>query len=76
MKAVNENFEVAVFTAGEQWYADPIIDYLDPTGELIKHRFYRHHTTYIKMREESGIYVKDLRILDGIDLRDVLIIDN
>jgi TFIIF-interacting CTD phosphatase-like protein len=35
LKSVNKNFEVAVFTAGYDWYANPIIDRLDPTGKLI-----------------------------------------
>jgi len=35
LKAANKYYEVAIFTAGFDWYADPIIDYLDPKGELI-----------------------------------------
>jgi len=35
LKVANELYEVAVFTAGYDWYADPILDYIDPTGELI-----------------------------------------
>ena len=35
LKAANQHFQVVVFTASEQEYADPIIDYLDPDGDLI-----------------------------------------
>jgi TFIIF-interacting CTD phosphatase-like protein len=35
LKAANLNYEVAIFTAGNEWYANPIIDMIDPTGELI-----------------------------------------
>ena len=35
LKAANEKFEVAVFTAGYDWYAEPIIKHLDPEGKLI-----------------------------------------
>lgn len=35
LKVANKHYEVAVFTAGFDWYANPIIDYLDPTGSLI-----------------------------------------
>ena len=35
LESANEKFEVAVFTAGHEWYAKPIIDYLDPKGTLI-----------------------------------------
>ena len=40
---------------------------------MIQHRFFRHHATYL---EDQGFFVKDLRIFKGIDLKDVLIIDN
>lgn len=35
LRAVNLDYEVAVFTAGFDWYANPIIDKIDPTGTLI-----------------------------------------
>lgn len=73
LKKANEFYEVAVFTAGFDWYANPIIDYIDPTGELIQHRYFRHHATYL---DEHGIFIKDLRVFKGIDLKDMLIIDN
>ena len=39
--AANMDYEVAVFTAGYDWYANPIIDKIDPSGTLIQHRFFR-----------------------------------
>ena len=33
--AVNQDYEVAVFTAGQDWYANPIIDRIDSEGKLI-----------------------------------------
>lgn len=33
--AANRHYEVAVFTASTPQYADSIVDYLDPKGELI-----------------------------------------
>jgi TFIIF-interacting CTD phosphatase-like protein len=41
LQAVNTKYEVAIFTIATDWYADPIIDKLDPDGTLIQHRFYR-----------------------------------
>ena len=35
LRASNVDYEVAVFTAGYDWYANPILDYLDPDGTLI-----------------------------------------
>ena len=41
LELANKHFEVGIFTAGKQWFADPILDYLDPSGQLFQHRFYR-----------------------------------
>lgn len=30
LRTANKYYEVAIFTAGFDWYANPIIDYLDP----------------------------------------------
>ena len=73
MAKANEKFEVAVFTAAYEWCAKPIIDFLDPDGTLIQHRFYNPHTIYL---EEENVHVKDLRIFEGLDLKNALIIDN
>jgi Dullard-like phosphatase family protein len=73
LKQANLLYEVAIFTAGNHWYANPILDYLDPKKELIQHRFFRNHCTKI---EEYDFYVKDLRIFKGIDLKNILFIDN
>lgn len=73
LKQANLHYEVAVFTAGNHWYANPILDYLDPKKELIQHRFFRNHCTQI---EKEGFFVKDLRMFRGIDLKDILFIDN
>lgn len=73
LRQANQNFEVAIFTASVEWYANPIIDILDPTGELVQHRFYQQHTSWV---EEQRLCVKDLRIFKGLDLKDVLIVDN
>jgi carboxy-terminal domain RNA polymerase II polypeptide A small phosphatase len=32
LELVNKYFEVAVFTASHKWYADVILDYIDPEG--------------------------------------------
>lgn len=47
LQMVNQKYEVAVFTAGYDWYANPIIDILDPDGTLIQHRYFRQHTSTV-----------------------------
>jgi TFIIF-interacting CTD phosphatase-like protein len=34
LREVNKYYEVAVFTASHEWYADEILNYIDKTGEL------------------------------------------
>jgi len=47
LQLVNSKYEVAIFTAGYDWYANPIIDKIDPEGKLIQHRFFRQHTSSV-----------------------------
>jgi CTD small phosphatase-like protein 2 len=59
-----------VFTASHRCYADVVLNYLDPTGELIHHRLYRDNCLV-----SDSIFIKDLRILNR-RLNDVVIVDN
>ena len=65
-------FEICVFTAGEQGYADTVLDFIDPEYQIIKHRLYRQHC----VQAAPGVYVKDLRIIQDRDLKDIVIVDN
>jgi len=70
LKEASQLFEVVMFTASHQIYADTVLEYLDPEG-YISHRFYRDHCVLV-----NGVYVKDLRILGNRNLKDVAIVDN
>ena len=41
LKQAAQNYQVVVFTASHKFYADPVLDYLDPKNEYISARFYR-----------------------------------
>jgi RNA polymerase II subunit A small phosphatase-like protein len=62
-------FEVVVFTASLDKYANPLMDILDPKG-FVKVRLFRESCV-----QHYGNYVKDLSLL-GRRLEDTLIIDN
>ncbi|KAM3133252.1 hypothetical protein pb186bvf_014680 [Paramecium bursaria] len=62
-------YELVIFTAGLQQYADWVVDQLDPL-RLIKYRLYRHHT----IQRENNL-IKDLNKL-GRPLNKTIIIDN
>ena len=74
----NRYFEVAIFTAGKQWFANPILDFLDPNGTLIQHRYFRPHTCELDDLDNGFLYVKDLDVLTAgeVTLDDILIVDN
>lgn len=69
LRDMAEHFEVVVFTAAMQDYADFILDHLDGGG-WISHRLYREHTTV-----HQHVYQKDLSKL-GRPLSKTLIVDN
>lgn len=71
LSAANQDFEVIVFTASHRWYADVILDYLDPQHTLIHHRLYRDSCVMT-----GGVLVKDLRIFANRNLEDLVIVDN
>jgi CTD small phosphatase-like protein 2 len=72
LELANTLFEVCVFTASNPEYADTILDYIDPTGELIQHRYYRESC----IKTTDNVYVKDLRIFRNVPLKDIIIVDN
>ncbi|CAG9327749.1 unnamed protein product [Blepharisma stoltei] len=71
LREVNKDYEIIIFTASHQSYADAVLDYLDPNKEIIHHRLYRNHCVNAK-----GIYMKDLRIFANRKIKDIVIIDN
>jgi len=64
-------FELIIFTASHRCYADVVLDFLDPTNDLIHHRLYRESCIVTE-----GIYIKDLRILANRNMKDIVIVDN
>lgn len=67
---MNKYYEVVIFTAALQDYADWIIDRLD-SNKSIKYRLYRQHTT----SDPTNCHIKDLSLL-GRDLSKTIIVDN
>jgi CTD small phosphatase-like protein 2 len=64
-----KHYEVVIFTAALQDYADWVLDQLDPPG-CISHRLYRQHAI-----PAGNYYIKDLSKI-GRDLTKVIIVDN
>lgn len=64
-----KHYEIVVYTASLNKYADPLLDLLDP-NRVIRTRLFRESCVYYE-----GNYVKDLSLLDR-DLSQAIIVDN
>jgi RNA polymerase II subunit A small phosphatase-like protein len=69
LKEMAEHYELVIYTASLNKYADPLLDLLDP-HRVIAHRLFREHCVYFE-----GHYVKDLRLLNR-PLSKTIIVDN
>lgn len=69
LKRLGDIYELILFTASSKFYADQVVDEIDPERK-IKLRLYRESCT-----EFSGCQVKDLSKL-GRDLKRIAIVDN
>jgi len=63
-------YNLVIFTASVQEYADPVIDWLELERKYFAGRLYRQDCTF-----RNGAYVKDLGQVEP-DLSKVMIIDN
>lgn len=72
MDEIKKYYEIVVFTASCQNYADTILDYMDPENEYFERRLYRETC----WRTEEGVYIKDLRVFQNWDLKDIILVDN
>lgn len=72
LKQLSKICEIIVFTASHECYANVVLDYLDPKGDLVSHRLFRGQC----WQTEEGVYIKDLRALKNRNLENILLVDN
>ncbi|KAF2771337.1 hypothetical protein EJ03DRAFT_309320 [Teratosphaeria nubilosa] len=70
LRKVAKWYNLIVFTASVQEYADPVIDWLERERKYFSGRYYRQHCTF-----RNGAYIKDLAQVEP-DLSRVMILDN
>ena len=75
LREMAQFYEVVIFTAGVQEYADWVIDQLDPKNDLISHRLYRQHTINRSKTNPFPMIIKDLSKI-GRSLQKTIIVDN
>ncbi len=71
LKQLAEYYELVVFTASHPYYADVVIDLLDPEKKLFSKRLFRSSCIHT----DNGLWIKDLRILN-CDMKSTVIVDN
>ena len=69
---IQNYFDIGIFTASSQGYADTIINYIDPFNTIFKFRLYRDACIPI----QNAIYIKDLRIIRNYEPSNVILLDN
>jgi CTD small phosphatase-like protein 2 len=69
LNTLSELYEIVIFTAGTQDYADYVLDQVDFDNK-ISHRLYRQHTA-----PKNDIYIKDLSKI-GRQIKKTIIVDN
>ena len=76
---MSKKFELVIFTASRQDYADIIINKIDPENKFISHRLYRQHCEVVDgtlLNSKKDFHVKNLKIISNRKKEDLILIDN
>lgn len=71
LEFVSQKFNVVLFTAGLESYAEAIIEYIDPMEQYFHLKLFRDSCLEFK-----NFFIKDLSILSTFGLKDMIIVDN
>ena len=76
LNLIKKKYQIVIYTASHQAYADAVLDFMDPKKKYFKYRLYRNNCSLLDV-EGAKFYVKDLEILNEYyNLKDIVIIDN
>jgi CTD small phosphatase-like protein 2 len=65
-------FELGVFTASIRFYAEQVVQHLDPEGKYIRMVLTREHC----VEAMRGLFIKDLRIIRNFEINRIFLVDN
>eukprot|EP01017_Pseudomicrothorax_dubius_P046310 TRINITY_DN8136_c0_g2_i1.p1 TRINITY_DN8136_c0_g2~~TRINITY_DN8136_c0_g2_i1.p1 ORF type:complete len:491 (+),score=78.93 TRINITY_DN8136_c0_g2_i1:38-1510(+) len=72
LKKVSKVYDIVLFTAAADYYATAIVNYFDPNRQYILDMLTRKNC----METKNGFFLKDLRIVKNLDLKNAIIVDN
>lgn len=72
LSTLSNFYNIYLFTASSPPYASAICDYFDPESKYIIGMLTRGNC----METKNGFFIKDLRILKGKNMKDVILVDN
>lgn len=82
LQELSREFEIIVFTASHECYANAILDQLDPGKTIINHRIFRQHCiSYVNDKFDTSApdnthLMKDFRIFANRSPDNMIIVDN
>jgi CTD small phosphatase-like protein 2 len=69
---ISKFFDIYIFTSSTEKYANSIVNFLNEDHKFIKGILHRSHC----LRTKNGFFIKDLRIIENVDMKKVVIVDN
>lgn len=75
IEQIKDDFILILFTSSQKFYADAILKHLDPDNKIFQYRLYRNNC-FPFVFGDTTVYIKDLRVLEGVDFKNVVIVDN
>ncbi len=72
---IKDNYFICIYTSCEKFYADYLIQTLDVFDDIFLIKLYRDKCFKIHTKEEN-IFIKDLRIINQVNLNDIIIVDS
>jgi TFIIF-interacting CTD phosphatase-like protein len=72
---IKENYFICIYTSCEDFYADSLIEILDNNNSIFLLKLYRNKCFKINVNNHN-VYFKDLRIIEGVDVNDIIIVDS
>ncbi len=75
LQAMRDHFEIVIWTAAPQEYADQILDRLDPNHSIFSHRLYDTSCTFFEENGSFAMFTKHLNLI-GRDMSNTILVDD